>query len=62
MHFHEIYWLHWHFILFGVCFSLLRQQTEGWGNDGHEEGIEGVDLGCGLRRVSPNRFIVAGLF
>ena len=22
----------------------------GWG-DGHKEGIEGVDLGCGLRRV-----------
>ena len=21
------------------------------GNDGHGEGIEGVDLGCGLRRV-----------
>ena len=21
------------------------------GNDRHEEGIEGVDLGCGLRRV-----------
>ena len=22
-----------------------------WGSDGHEEGIEGVDLGCGLIRV-----------
>ena len=21
------------------------------GSDGHEEGIKGVDLGCGLRRV-----------
>ena len=41
-----------------------------WSN-GHEEGIEGVDLGCGLRKVGlgvgilvlkPNRHIIAGLF
>ena len=24
---------------------------EVWVCDGHEEGIKGVDLGCGLRRV-----------
>ena len=41
--------------------------------DGHEEGIKGVDLGCGLGRVAvrvrvgnevltPNGYIVAGLF
>ena len=44
------------------------------GSNEHEEGIEGVDLGCGLRRggvsvgkcryevLKPNCYTVAGLF
>ena len=48
------------------------------GSDGHQLGIEGLDLGCGLRRVGvyirvyiymgknvilkPKRYIVAGIF
>ena len=40
-----------YFTQFGYVLVFLKAESGRMGSDGQQGGIEGVDLGCGLRRV-----------